>query len=251
MSSFTELLKSLENAASKGFNGEFWKPHKSPEGGTRTIAYGYKLSPQEDRGNYISLPDGTTVDLDERGLTPEEAEALFQANIQTARSVAQAQWNRLSKSDVEFEQLPAKYQDILTEISFNVGGLKNDKGKWGWPNLAKGMLAGDDEAVANELSRTYTKPDGTEAKLDSRTTKIKQFISENDYEVPQLYFPHLVSRDVQGQGNTPSRASESVSEGVYTEAEESIINSLIGVNKRSEAESEGVHIEALLNKDGE
>lgn len=44
---FLEFIKVYENPNKKGYKNGKWKPIKSPEGGTPTIAYGHKLTNKE------------------------------------------------------------------------------------------------------------------------------------------------------------------------------------------------------------
>lgn len=175
MANFLDVLKEVENGAMVGFRQGAWFPHKSAEGGTRTIAYGHKLSQAEDTGNFIELPDGTVVDLNSRGLTPDEAEQLLQNDIRRHRRVAETQWN--ASQSTEFSSLNPLHQDILTEIAFNIGTLNSGK-KFGWPSLAKGILNNDTDVIKQEISRSFTDAQGRRRQLTSRVNKIRGFIDE-------------------------------------------------------------------------
>lgn len=176
MASFKELLKEVENANRTGFKDGAWFPHKSAEGGTRTLGYGHKLTQQEEDGNYVVLPNGTIVDFSNRGLTDQEIEMLFDADIQKHKSIAATQWNNSQKTP--FASLSPLHQSVLTEIAFNIGTLKNSKGKWGWPSLAKGILNNDTEVIKQEIMRSFTDSKGNKKPLTNRVNKIRRFIDQ-------------------------------------------------------------------------
>lgn len=154
---FHEALKREENGIRSGYDKKagVWTPHKSLEGGTDTLGYGHKLTPRESKGNFVIL-GGEKLPLD-KGLTEEEIDMLFQQDVDKAR-------RSLEKSIKGFDSYPQKYQDVLTNIAFNVGKVTPKK----WPKLIKAMEAGDDEGVRREMVTTYTKPNGKREKLQSR-----------------------------------------------------------------------------------
>lgn len=177
MASFKELLKEVENDKKAGFKNGAWFPHKSAEGGTRTLGYGHKLSQQEEDGNYVVLPNGKVVDFDNRGLTDQEIEQLFDADIQKHKSIAATQWNNAQKTP--FSSLSPLHQSLLTEIAYNIGGLKSSNtGKFGWPSLAKGILNDDPETIKAELMRSFTDEDGNRVQLTKRVDKIRSFVDQ-------------------------------------------------------------------------
>ena len=45
---FIKYMKSVENSIKSGWKNNKWYPHKSAEGGNKTIAYGHKLKAGED-----------------------------------------------------------------------------------------------------------------------------------------------------------------------------------------------------------
>lgn len=214
MASFRELLKEVENANRSGFKNGAWFPHKSPEGGTRTLGYGHKLTQQEEDGNYVILPNGKVVDFSQRGLTDDEVDLLLDADIQKHKSIAATQWDNSQKTP--FSSLNPMHQAVLTEIVYNIGTLKNSKGKWGWPSLAKGILNDDPDVVKQEIMRSYTNPNGKRVELTSRVNKIRGFIDQYNTD------PTVVSLEGfdQPQGQAPEEPQMSYSkllQGVMSE----------------------------------
>lgn len=178
MPNLIEHLKEAENSIKKGLKDDGWYPHKSVEGGTRTLAYGHKLSQAEEAGNFVTLPDGTIHDFDtDGGLSESQAMQLMLEDVRKHKYIAQKQWDKYNKK-TPFSSLSPKYQDVLTEIAYNIGGLMNSNGKFGWPALADGIKAGDDEVVKKESERT-----ANGKKLSTRNKQVKDFI--DDYQPMQ------------------------------------------------------------------
>lgn len=174
MPNLVEHLKVAENSVKKGLKKGAWFPHESFEKGTRTLAYGHKLSKAEDKGNYVVLPDGTVHDFDNGGISEDVAMQLLMADIKTHGNLAKIQWDKANK-DKSFDSLDSVHKDLLTEISFNVGGLSNKSGKFGWAKLAKAIKADDVEGIKEESKRTAVgKP------LTTRNKQVADFI--DNYE---------------------------------------------------------------------
>lgn len=255
--SFKELLKSVENPNKDGFEeGVGWKPHKSPEGGEDTVAFGHKLSKEEHRERFVALPNGTIVDFNERGLTDEEAEMLLEADIRKKRKVAERHWNEANEKD--FNSLKTIHQNLLTEIAFNIGGLKSSgTGSFGWPKLAEGIVNDDPEKIKSELMRSFENPKtGKREKLVARVNKIKDYFDNPDLgskvltpDAPQPQAPQIeptgfsdnLTEILKQRLQSEQRGSQTPSEA-RTEPEEqenrtdSLIDSLAaGLRKRKQA----------------
>lgn len=176
MSAFLEMLREVENSVRAGYSNGEWQPHASPEGGTRTIGFGHKLSKAEEAGNFVEMPDGTRIDLNQRGLTEQEVEALLLRDVERHKGVARRQWN--ASQSTSFDSLSPLYQELLTEIAFNIGTLHNSSGNWGWPSLAKAMISDDVEEVKNQLMRSFTTSSGERRQLTNRVNRIKQYVDQ-------------------------------------------------------------------------
>jgi hypothetical protein len=169
-SPLANTIKDVENGNLTGFKDGKFYPHKSVEGGTPTIAYGYKLSPGEVATGQIILSNGDNIDFSD-GITPQEADKVLSDSFDTAKDRAQKQWDNKSGSGLKFNELDPKYQDVLGALTFNTGSLV-DGGKFGWPKLAEAIEAGDDAAVRSQMVTSYKTPEGKVFKLSTRAKKI-------------------------------------------------------------------------------
>jgi len=160
-SAFDLALQDAENSVKAGFNDATgrWSPHASLEGGTGTLGYGHKLTAREAREGVVYI-GGQPVAL-QRGIDETQAQQLYQQDVQQAVGSLRASWPN-------FDSLPRRYREVLTNISFNVGRVSPQ----GWPSLNRAMQAGDDAGVRREMVTTYTRPDGTKQRLTNRATSI-------------------------------------------------------------------------------
>ena len=179
MVTLADHLKRAEQLADPvGRTEKGWRPFKVE--GTRTnehnIGYGHKLNEAEIDGNFIKLPDGSIHDFELFGeMTDQQIEELLQADIAESRRRAERDWNRFQK-DVKFSSLSDRYQDVLTEIVFNIGTLrvKGSKGKkFEWKKLATAIKADKVEDVRNEINRKN--PDTGET-MTNRNNQVRDLI---------------------------------------------------------------------------
>lgn len=154
---FLDVLKKEENGKKDGFNGKTWIPHKSPEGGAKTIGYGHKIN------NPIVTIGGKEWDLLSDEIPDNVIEALFLQDIAIKEKKASKEFTEFMPmgKDVRWNDLPIQYKVIMTEIAFNVGTLKDKSGKWGWKKLAKGMKENNHTTILSQLMRKYT-PKGSD-----------------------------------------------------------------------------------------
>jgi GH24 family phage-related lysozyme (muramidase) len=122
-----DVIKGYENSINAGLQGERWYPHGSLEGGTPTLAYGHKLTGSEAKSGKVTI-DGTKVDYT-RGLTQEEADALF------AQDTAVAREQVMSSVSVPLAQNELV---ALTSLIFNVG-----IGNWNKSKAREALNRGD------------------------------------------------------------------------------------------------------------
>ena len=174
---FIDALKSVENSVRAGWNdqGQKWFPHKSPEGGMPTIAYGHKVLNVQEH------------EVFKKGITEEQALKLLASDMKTAYDNAQEDWDKWVQNNTTllnnplFEELTEKYQGVLVNIAYNTGSLKNRKGVYGWPNLSKRIVAATldptdkdkDKAVREGMVTTYLNPKtGKRERLTTRAYQI-------------------------------------------------------------------------------
>lgn len=164
-SDFLDTLKDLENSKKEGWDGEYWKPHTSVEGGRKTIAWGHKLTPEESKGNYILL-NGEKISLD-KGLTSEQADQLLQQDWFIAQEGAMKFINQ--KGD--FDKLTKKQQLAAIELFFNMGASKASA----YTSFRDKVIANDSTWI-DEIDRGYTDKEGKYHKLTNRTNTIKKVL---------------------------------------------------------------------------
>jgi len=160
------LVKDLETKKTldDGYNEKIdnWSPHKSAEGGNRTIAYGHKLKDAEVKGSYVQLGNqqipfsqvtdkiaGQVFDQDWSKAT-EEAEKWFTSKA----------WNKLDPM----------YQELATELMFNMGYSKVSNTKVGYKRFKAASIAGNKEEALKNIRRTYGP---AKKSLRSRTDRLE------------------------------------------------------------------------------
>ena len=128
----TKLIQDFENSAEAGKRGGNWYTHKSIEGGTDSLAYGHKLTPDEDASGFIRIGD---KDVDyTTGLTQDQAQSLLDQDINFAQKIAVAS---LSKVGMEGDNDKVS---ALTSLIFNVGS-----GSWAGSKAKKFLESGNME----------------------------------------------------------------------------------------------------------
>jgi len=128
---FIEYIKSVENNNKTGFDvrSKRWMPHRSIEGGSDTIAYGHKIQKNE---SYLML-----------GITDEEAVTLLKTDINKARNKAKMEVDNKYGTGT-FDALEIKYQEMLIDFAFNLGGLRK------FPNLTNGIISNNHHVIRTE-----------------------------------------------------------------------------------------------------
>lgn len=132
-----EKLKGWENSVGAGKRKDKWYSHKSLEGGSDTLAYGHKLTPEEVESGIIEVDD-KSFNWKE-GLTEDQALAVLNKDANYAKNIALAS---LKKANLD-EDL-SKVQ-ALTSLIYNVGS-----GSWGRSKAKKYLEAGQVEDFMHE-----------------------------------------------------------------------------------------------------
>ena len=176
---FVQAIKDVENNYAlarrsgeikpTGVSGEFvWFPGKSPEGGLPTLAWGHKLTPSEWESKKIYGKSFA------HGMTDADVHGILLQDIENCENRAAKDWDRYQgdKAKMPWSSLKEAYRAVLVNLAFNAGLVK--EGKWVWNNVAKGIIAGDDNLVVSSMVTSYKKPDGTRVRLTSRAKLIAE-----------------------------------------------------------------------------
>jgi len=170
--SFHSMIQNAENSIYNPQGGfdrktKTWKPHKSPEGGNDTVAYGHKLTDEEQKNGYVVI-ENQKVLFDQ--LTNDLAKKLYmqdwENHTNTARKWFGVDWNKLN----------AGQQLIATELVFNMGN-KVTTGKTEYLQFKQKLLANDPTFI-DQINRTYTDTTGNKRSLTERTDPIKNWYKE-------------------------------------------------------------------------
>lgn len=174
---FKKYLKFNENSIRKGFNEETkkWYQYKSEEGGTDTIAYGHKLTPDQQKSGEFK-----------NGITEEEADELFENDLKTAENAARNGIGSLinkykrephkypSVKRTSFDELGTKEKMMLIDFAFNLGTIT------GFPKFVNGLLNGDIDKMKKEYERSYTEDKtGKRKTLAQRNNTFYQLFLKN------------------------------------------------------------------------
>lgn len=132
-----EALKTWENSLESGKRNDKWFPHPSLEGGTDTIGYGHKLTPQEAETGMIQLGD-RKVNY-RNGLSQEDVDAILEKDVAWAKKVAMSSLNKVGLAQEEGKV------EALTSLIYNVGS-----GSWGKSKAKRFLEAGNMEDFLHE-----------------------------------------------------------------------------------------------------
>lgn len=135
-----------------------WRPHKSKEGGAKTIGYGCKLS---NGTKWAKLAESQGY------LTDEEANAAVTDMSQEYYDRARIAFDRMLGAG-SWDRLPWKAQSILTDYEYNsANGLRS------FPKMSKAIYDGDIDKAKSESSRhSNGKP------LTERNTRMLEELDE-------------------------------------------------------------------------
>lgn len=170
---FFDTIRVEENATTNpkgGWNktSKKWVQHKSFEGGSDTIAYGHKLTSQENKTGKILI--GTTYYDLKNGLTDNQAKRLFKQDFKKAedgaqRAIGDNNWSRMSR----------KNQLLAAEIQFNVrGGVRKFK-----KFIAAALDPEKEYTAINHIGRKATSASGKTISLTKRTDGIREWYNNS------------------------------------------------------------------------
>lgn len=132
---FEEYMMEAENAPLWKGKGKAY--HESPEGGTKTLGFGHKLSLVEQDAKSVQGIPVEEYDKDRSG-------ELLKKDLATV-------YSRLKKKlPQHWEQLPQRSKEMLADIEYNVRGGIN-----AYPSFTRAVLRGDIEGQRAEYERKY------------------------------------------------------------------------------------------------
>jgi GH24 family phage-related lysozyme (muramidase) len=133
---YEEQLRQLENSIKAGYKGGRWYPHDSPEGGTKTIGYGHKMSGKE---NYS------------KGLTTAQVLAMQKKDLVKHKNIAKSMVDQKYGAGT-FDRLPESRKVLLVDYAYN--GVLHE-----FPNFMRATVKGDKAGMLKEYKRyTGSKP---------------------------------------------------------------------------------------------
>jgi hypothetical protein len=133
---YEEQLRQLENSIKAGYKGGRWYPHDSPEGGTKTIGYGHKMSGKE---NYS------------KGLTTAQVLAMQKKDLVKHKNIAKSMVDQKYGAGT-FDRLPESRKVLLVDYAYN--GVLHE-----FPNFMRATVKGDKAGMLKEYKRyTGNKP---------------------------------------------------------------------------------------------
>ena len=158
---FHSLIQDLENGRKKGWTGDYWTPHDSVEGGNQTIAYGHKLSDDEQKGGYVNI-EGEQVPFSE--LTEEKGQKLYHQDWGKSQTVAESWFGE------DWSTLDENAKLYATELVFNMGNSVT-KGNTEYKKFKQKAVSGED--YLSEIGRTFVNTKGERVPLTSRVNKLQ------------------------------------------------------------------------------
>lgn len=134
MKKYLEQLKLQENEGKAGFKDGVWTPHKNAEGGGYgTIAYGHKLTKDED---YLR-----------KGISDKEALNLLEKDVLKSQKKAEDEINK-KYGEGSFDKLPQDHQMLLVDYVYNLGNVTSK-----FPSFTEGLMQGNKDKMLKEYVR--------------------------------------------------------------------------------------------------
>ena len=158
---FHSLIQDLENGRKEGWTGDYWSPHVSPERGNDTIAYGHKLSDEEQKGGYVNI-GGEQVPFAE--LTEEKGQELYHQDWANSETTASSWFGE------DWETLDDNAKLYATELVFNMGNSVT-KGNTEYKKFKQKAVSGED--YLSEIGRTFVNGSGERVPLTTRVDKLR------------------------------------------------------------------------------
>lgn len=153
---FINYIKTVENGSKVGFKNGKWFPHKSPEGGLPTIAYGHKLTDNE-------------VERLSKGISDSEAEKLLNHDLALAKKKVYSDIKIMFGIQVPLDQ---RQEEMLIDYAFNLGTLKE------FPKYTRAVIDKNWEVAAKEYKRTFINSKGERYNLGRNKVFFNRYLKE-------------------------------------------------------------------------
>jgi GH24 family phage-related lysozyme (muramidase) len=123
--------------------------YKSLEGGTPTVGYGHKLTPNEIKTKKVKGRSGRSYDLSK--LTEDQAEDILISDLQKKQQTLNS--SLINKYGIGLSELDNKRQEMLLDYEFNLGNALGV-----FPSFSKAVLSLDAEEMKKQYERSYFDP---------------------------------------------------------------------------------------------
>lgn len=160
---YIDYLKRVEGYANKV--GEKFYPYDSPEGGLKTIGYGYKLKTLEEQNTY-----------EKTGLSEREVQDLLRHEAQLSFIKAK---NFCISRNRKWSDVDDRLKYALADYCFNLGGLEK------FPTTAKFLMHNNVDGVLEDdpgrpgfkqYERVFRDPEGKRRRLGRNKEFYKEFL---------------------------------------------------------------------------
>jgi hypothetical protein len=148
---FEGYIKSVENAPLLKGNFKNFR-HKSEEGGLDTIAFGHKLTEEENKNNKVYQ-----YDLSEINSSTSPERILEISNDILRQDLEKAEKILITTHGNKFINLDSRRKQMLIDMQFNVKKFKNEDV---FPLFKKALFDGDEEGMKKEYKRVFTDKNG-------------------------------------------------------------------------------------------
>ncbi len=162
LTEFIDYLKKVEGYKNK-VKGIFY-PYDSPEGGLKTIGYGYKIRTDKEQ-----------LLLEAKGISEKEMEVKLKHEAELSLIKAK---NYVNANNVDWKSVDERLKYALADYCFNVGNLR------GFPTTSKCLMFNDVKGAVEEdptrpgykhYERTFKDAEGNRRRLARNKEFYKEF----------------------------------------------------------------------------
>mgnify|MGYP003111372434 CR=1 FL=1 len=160
---YINYLKRVEGYKNKV--GDRFYPYDSPEGGLKTIGYGYKIRTDKEQ-----------LKLEAYGMSEAEVENTLRHEAEISLSKAKT---HCKMNDFEWEEVDDRLKYALADYCFNIGNLK------GFPTTSKCLMKNDVKGAIEDdpsregfkhYERTFKDSNGKRQRLGRNKDFYKEFL---------------------------------------------------------------------------